>query len=96
MARTSSIFKCIPIDSIQSFRVRFELAASVLLDPLARTAFDEAHSDFEERWFTLGLASDGKLLSSASYGVRGLGFDKWSSTSAKIEPMLDTLLAGGS
>lgn len=42
------------------------------------------------------LRRDGKLLSSASYGVRGLGFDKWASTSAKIEPMLDTLLAGGS
>ena len=52
--------------------VRFELAASVLLDPLALTVFDEAHSDFEERWFTLGLASDGKLLAVAhTYSVTG-------------------------
>lgn len=41
------------------------------------------------------LRRDGQLLAAATYGVRGLGFDKWASTSAKIEPMLDTLLAGG-
>ena len=42
--------------------VRFEQAATVLLDPLALTVFDEAHSDYEERWFTLGLSSEGRLL----------------------------------
>ncbi|HSI51355.1 MAG TPA: BrnT family toxin [Ideonella sp.] len=42
--------------------VSFAQAASVLHDALALTVFDEAHSNFEERWFTLGLASDGKLL----------------------------------
>lgn len=26
------------------------------------TVFDAAHSEFEERWFTLGNSSDGKLL----------------------------------
>jgi uncharacterized protein len=40
----------------------FAQAATVLLDPLALTAFDAAHSQDEERWFTLGTASDGKLL----------------------------------
>jgi uncharacterized DUF497 family protein len=45
--------------------VRFEQAATVLLDPLALTVFDEAHSSYEERWFTLGMSSEGKLLAAA-------------------------------
>ena len=40
----------------------FTQAASVLLDALALTVFDSAHSNFEERWFTLGASSDGKPL----------------------------------
>ena len=45
--------------------VSFAQAATVLLDPLALTVFDEAHSELEERWFTLGQTSDGKLLAVA-------------------------------
>ena len=37
----------------------------MLLDPLAVTVFDAAHSQEEERWFTLGTSSDGKLLAVA-------------------------------
>jgi len=33
-----------------------------MLDPLALTVFDEAHSDTEERWSTLGQTSEGRLL----------------------------------
>jgi uncharacterized protein len=52
--------------------VSFAQAATVLLDPLALTVFDEAHSEFEERWFTLGLASDGQLLAVAhTYSATG-------------------------
>jgi uncharacterized protein len=52
--------------------VSFAQAATVLLDPLALTVFDEAHSEFEERWFTLGLASEGKLLAVAhTYSATG-------------------------
>jgi uncharacterized protein len=40
----------------------FAQAATVLLDPLAVTVFDAEHSQDEERWFTLGTSSDGKLL----------------------------------
>jgi uncharacterized DUF497 family protein len=29
---------------------------------MALSVFDAAHSEFEERWLTLGLSSDGKLL----------------------------------
>jgi uncharacterized DUF497 family protein len=42
--------------------VTFALAATVLLDPLAVTVFDAEHSQEEERWFTLGTSSEGKLL----------------------------------
>jgi uncharacterized protein len=42
--------------------VAFVQAATVLHDALALTVFDAEHSDFEERWFTLGLSSQGKLL----------------------------------
>jgi len=42
--------------------VTFAQAATVLLDALALTVFDAEHSAFEERWFTLGLSSEGKLL----------------------------------
>jgi uncharacterized protein len=45
--------------------VAFARAASVFADALALTVFDEAHSEFEERWFTLGLDSQGKLLAVA-------------------------------
>jgi uncharacterized DUF497 family protein len=43
-----------------------------LADILALTVFDDAHSDFEERWFTLGLSGEGKLLAvSHTYSATG-------------------------
>ena len=42
--------------------VPFSQAVTVLQDALALTVFDAAHSEFEERWFTLGIASNGSLL----------------------------------
>ena len=45
--------------------VSFAQAATVLTDPLALTVFDAAHSETEERWFTLGMSSEGKLLAVA-------------------------------
>lgn len=42
--------------------VAFVQATTVLLDGLALSVFDAAHSEFEERWFTLGMSSEGKLL----------------------------------
>lgn len=45
--------------------VSFEQATTVLADPLALTVYDAAHSETEERWFTLGLSSEGKLLAVA-------------------------------
>ena len=48
--------------NISKHGVTFVQAATVLLDALALTVFDAAHSEFEERWFALGMSSDGKLL----------------------------------
>ncbi len=45
--------------------ISFADAASVLLDPLALTIFDAAHSLDEERWFTLGTSTGGALLALA-------------------------------
>lgn len=45
--------------------VSFAQAATVILDPLALTVFDAEHSEAEERWFTLGQTSDGRLLAVA-------------------------------
>jgi uncharacterized DUF497 family protein len=42
--------------------ISFAQAATVLHDPLALTVFDPEHSDYEERWFTLGRSNEGKLL----------------------------------
>lgn len=52
--------------------VSFAQAAQVLLDPEAITVFDEAHSDDEERWFTLGRTRQSMLLAVAhTYQVTG-------------------------
>ena len=52
--------------------VAFAQGATVFADALALTVFDAEHSEFEERWFTLGMASDGKLLAvSHTYAAAG-------------------------
>lgn len=50
------------VSNISKHGVSFAQAATVLLDGLALTVFDAAHSEFEERWFTLGMSSEGRLL----------------------------------
>ncbi len=52
--------------------VTFDQAATVFLDALALTVFDSAHSQTEERWFTLGHDASGALLAVAhTYQVTG-------------------------
>lgn len=51
-------------------KVTFEQAAMVFSDPFAMTVFDNAHSDDEERWFTLGTDSDGQLLLAVAHTHR--------------------------
>jgi uncharacterized protein len=58
--------------NIAKHGVTFAQAATVLIDPLALTVFDVAHSETEERWFTLGRATEGKLLAvSHTYRLTG-------------------------
>ena len=42
--------------------VPFEEAATVFLDPLAVSLYDEEHSEQEDRWITLGFSSAGRIL----------------------------------
>lgn len=46
-----------PVQPCQKHGVSFAQAATVLLDALALTVFDAAHSQAEERWFKIGTAS---------------------------------------
>lgn len=58
--------------NLAKHRVAFAQGATVLADALALTVFDAAHSEFEERWFTLGMSSEGKLLAvSHTYTATG-------------------------
>jgi uncharacterized protein len=52
--------------------VAFAQGATVFADALALTVFDHAHSELEERWFTHGMSSEGKLLAvSHTYNATG-------------------------
>lgn len=42
--------------------VTFRQAMTVFRDPLALTLYDDGHSDDEERWITLGMASNSNCL----------------------------------
>jgi uncharacterized protein len=42
--------------------VTFRLASTVLHDPLAITIFDDEHSEYEERWVSIGQAANGQTL----------------------------------
>lgn len=53
------------VANLAKHSVSFAQAATVLTDPLALTVFDAAHSQDEDRWFTLGMSSDGRLLAVA-------------------------------
>lgn len=49
--------------NLRKHGVSFELAASIFADPRILTIADTTHSDFEERWFSVGLASNGVPMS---------------------------------
>ena len=50
------------LSNLTKHGIAFAQAATVMLDPLSLTVFDAEHSRSEDRWFTLGTASSGKLL----------------------------------
>ena len=44
--------------NLRKHEVSFELAATVFKDPFMQSIPDECYSDIEERWITMGLASE--------------------------------------
>lgn len=51
--------------NVRKHGVSFELAATVFRDPQLLTIADLEHSESEERWFSVGVASNGAVLSIA-------------------------------
>jgi hypothetical protein len=49
--------------NLRKHSVSFETAATVFYDPRLLTLADVEHSDIEERWFSIGSASNRTLLS---------------------------------
>jgi len=48
--------------NLRKHKVGFELAATIFQDPFMQSILDEDHSEFEQRWITMGHARDGRLL----------------------------------
>ena len=48
--------------NLRNHKINFERSATVFLDPKAISIFDEEHSEFEDRWITLGIDENGVLL----------------------------------
>ena len=48
--------------NLRKHKVSFEDATTVLYDPFAVTAFDPDHSEFEDRFVTIGCTRQGKLI----------------------------------
>jgi len=57
--------------NVRKHGVTFELASTIFFDPNLLTVADVEHSEAEERWFSVGIASNGVLL---------LGVYLWSDT----------------
>ena len=57
--------------NLRKHGVSFELATSIFHDPRILTVADLAHSETEERWFSIGLASTGAMMSVAYLWMEG-------------------------
>ena len=42
--------------------VSFEEAAAVFRDPRMLSLYDDEHSNFKDRWITMGISANGRLL----------------------------------
>jgi uncharacterized protein len=51
--------------NVRKHDVSFELARTLFNDPLLLTVADLAHGEAEERWFSIGRARNGAMLSVA-------------------------------
>jgi len=50
------------VTNLKKHKVKFEKAATIFRDPRALTIFDDEHSQYEERWVTIGMDSSANLL----------------------------------
>lgn len=48
--------------NIEKHKINFEEAAAVFRDPNALTIFDPDHGQAEDRWLTIGISNNGRLL----------------------------------
>ena len=48
--------------NLQKHKVSFERATTVFMDSRAISIYDEEHSEYEERWITLGIDKTGVLI----------------------------------
>lgn len=48
--------------NVRKHGVSFDLACTIFRDPRLLTVADLVHSETEERWFSIGCASNGRLL----------------------------------
>lgn len=49
-------------ENLRKHGVSFSEAMTVFGDPLAKTFHDPDHSDYEERYFSVGLSQQGRVL----------------------------------
>lgn len=48
--------------NLRKHGISFDAAATVFLDPMARTIADSDHDDLEERWITMGFTGGAVVL----------------------------------
>jgi uncharacterized DUF497 family protein len=49
--------------NLRKHGIAFELASTIFFDPNVLTVADVEHSAIEDRWFSIGIAGNGRLLS---------------------------------
>lgn len=50
------------ISNLHKHKVSFEIAATILRDPNAISIYDVEHSEYEDRWITIGIASNNQII----------------------------------
>ena len=50
------------ISNFRKHRVNFKDIMQIFYDPMLMTRYDDEHSDFEERWLSLGKHRDGRVI----------------------------------
>ena len=50
------------LSNLSKHSISFNEAATIFKDPKMVSIYDDSHSDYEERWVSIGLSGNGKLL----------------------------------